>query len=536
MRNTLIILLIIGSVYLWTLPKGIGFGDAGTMAAAATSLGIPHPPGFPTFVLLGHLFSKLPLGSGLFRLQILSVIGGIGLIGMVGMMESWSTAILVAVLYGVWSQTGNVESYLLTNLFIFGITYLALSKRPPLILGILLGVASGLNPVGIVAVPVLLYLFGVSKKSLTVFIIAGVVGVLIYAYLPLRAAMHPFLNWGDPQTILALYGHLTGGGLNINSPAVINGFVLSLRWMLDAFMRFGYLAVVQLNIVLLFVVWGAITVYKKDVKKFWILIIILISNLLVSSIYISGNRDLWLTTGLIVLVIFAGHALKKWLWFVAFAGLLLVNRPFKADLTSQYVDDLYKDLPVNSIVIGGGETFNALSLYEYEVVKNKMVIPVDMTIFYGQDWYRNNLKLNTDLKVSDYNVKFGNELEFSQVLEKFVTENPSKTFFVTGYLLTTPIYANSNKPAYIPNKYTLVQHGLVYQLTDKPIEPTLLNSSPPKVSFLESNYQKGADQIAMEYGFAYEWMGDFFKAARVAPKYFDQNRLKTKIAPVPSDK
>src|SRR3989344_8276461 len=205
MQKKLIVffIVVIGAVYFWTLPKGIGLGDAGTMAAAATSLGIPHPPGFPTFMLLGHLFSKIPVGSGLLRLQLLSVMGGIGLVVVIGMTESWPTAILIAVLYGVWSQTGNVESYLLTNLCIFG---LVLAKKPS---GILLGIASGLNPIGVVVVPALIY-----NKKYLIFISAIVIGVLMYSYVPLRAAMHPFLNWGDPQTISTLYGYLAGGGLN----------------------------------------------------------------------------------------------------------------------------------------------------------------------------------------------------------------------------------------------------------------------------------------------------------------------------------
>ena len=182
----------------------VGLGDAGTLAAAAI-FEIPHPQDFP-FVLVGHLFSKIPVGSGLLRLQLLSVMGGLGLIGVIGMMESWPTAMLVAVLYGVWSQTGNVESYLLTNLCIFA---LVLARKPS---GILLGIASGLSPIGVVVVPALIY----TKKYL-VFITAIIIGVLMYAYLPLRATMHPFLNWGDPQTWQALFQHLTGRS-KYNSP------------------------------------------------------------------------------------------------------------------------------------------------------------------------------------------------------------------------------------------------------------------------------------------------------------------------------
>ncbi len=527
MKNKYIILLLlsISSVYLLTISHGIGFGDAGTLAAAATSLGIPHPPGFPAFVILGHLFSLIPVGSNLFRLQMLGILGGVGLVWVIGTKESWRTALLVAVLYGVWSQTGNVESYLLTNMFIFG---LALSANPS---GILLGLASGFNPIGVVVVPVLLY-----RKKLAVFIGAIVVGAIIYSYLPIRASTHPFLNWGNPNSLGSLFKHITGSGLSINSSSFVNGFILSPKWMFDAVVRFGYLAMVQLNIVTIFSVLGAIEMFRNNRTRFWILLIILISNLLISGIYMSGNRDIWLLTSLIVLIIFAGYALKKWQWPVAMAALLLVNLPPKADLAGKYLHDLYQGLPENSVLIGGGEIFNSLSLYEYVVANNKKVTPVEMTIYYGQSWYRQNLSLNTEFKIQNFQPKYDSELEFSRVLEKFVSDNPDKKFFITGYLLVTPIYVNTNKPAYIPQEYKVVQHGLVYQLFKIPENGTRLDSTPPAVTYLENNYQRAADQIAMEYSMAYVNQGDFFKAAEIAPRYFDQNKLKNKIAPTVSDR
>ena len=55
-------------------------GDAGELAAAAVLGGVPHPPGYPTFAMLGRLIEyMLPLGGSPARkLNLLSCLCGAG--------------------------------------------------------------------------------------------------------------------------------------------------------------------------------------------------------------------------------------------------------------------------------------------------------------------------------------------------------------------------------------------------------------------------------------------------------------------------
>jgi hypothetical protein len=57
------VFVIAFGVYLRTLTPTVGFVDSGELTLAAWSLGNAHPPGFPLYLMLAHLFTLLPIGS-----------------------------------------------------------------------------------------------------------------------------------------------------------------------------------------------------------------------------------------------------------------------------------------------------------------------------------------------------------------------------------------------------------------------------------------------------------------------------------------
>ncbi len=78
-------------VYLLTVAPTVTFWDAGEFMAAAYSLGVPHAPGTPLFVLLGRVLSLLPLGlSAAFKMNLLSVLSGAVASGLLYLLAAYT--------------------------------------------------------------------------------------------------------------------------------------------------------------------------------------------------------------------------------------------------------------------------------------------------------------------------------------------------------------------------------------------------------------------------------------------------------------
>ena len=121
--------------YILTMAPTVTFWDAGEFIAASYTLGIPHPPGTPLFVIFGRVISLLPLPfPTAVRLNFLSVLcGAFGAallyLMAVKILENWvedknklSSRILVhggafvsgiipAFLYTSWSNSTEAEVY-----------------------------------------------------------------------------------------------------------------------------------------------------------------------------------------------------------------------------------------------------------------------------------------------------------------------------------------------------------------------------------------------------------------------------------------
>ncbi len=675
----LIIWLVPLVIYLKTLSPSILYIDAGTMLAASYTLGIPNPPGFPLYMLVGYAFTHLPFGTVLFRLQLLSILSALGTLTMVYFLVQGSESVigidsrvrgndkkvqnnklttltlfarnnigsklagLVAALalafsYEFWSQTINSESYIFTNflmVILLGLLLIGMDSRVPgsgsynllgrllrrfaprndigsraLLGAFLLGIFSGSNPTITQVVPALILgtffywkEIGI-KRILAMVAIVIVTGFAVYSYLPIRAMHYPFVNWGNPQTVPLFIDHLHGAGLNINDPRTnsVNGFTGSPQVFGQSVGRYVYLAFVQFTPILLpLILWGMVTTFKQNRKKFFLLMTVPVTNLIYGGLYLSGNQESWFIGSYVVFAIFLGLGLGDLLgrlssvilegakrpigskevdsishsvasrmtksqkskiknqksrskvkskkssifyhpsliWFAYGLALLLPLIPLiwwapKLDrsnnyFSTDYMNNLYHNLPKKTVLIGSGDFFNSMSLYQHEVIKDRQdVFPVVANMWYILPWYRDNLRhQNPEImpKELETMIKKDRLEEYREVMNWYIEYLMNKGYavYVTPMVFQESVLAGTDAGKFVPNKEKLkaVPMGLAYRMltANDLLQPSEDNFKyqfngdiPTKKQpfYLERNYNGAYNQLLGDYAASFLAMVDYF--------------------------
>jgi len=567
----LVAVLMVG--YVLTASKTIGWVDSGVIAAAAKTLGIPNPPGFPLYILVGNLFTRIPWGSVIFRLQLLSMLSGVGICILVwSFFRNWiglMAALALGFSYGVWEQAINVESYTFTNLLLFLWLFFILKKGKEiggwrvLLMGFLMGLSLGVNPMIVVLIPTGLWWMYrnwsqviKNKRYFILGFLTLIVGFLaIYGYLPIRAAAKPFLNWGDPSNLDRIKAHLFGKGLDIYEPETnsINGFTGQPKVMLESLVQYFKLFLWQFTPVLIPVVFlGAWTMWKKKRSQFELLVVPLIFNLLFVVLYYGGNQESWMITSWVVAGVWLGVGMGEILNFrilnfklrsflIVGLGLVpllfwfpLINRS-KDNFAQEYADNMYRQVPEGSIIVGGGDFFNSLTNYTHEVTsQRKDIIPITGNMFYIFPWYRENLRRNTSIKISrelEDLIKFKSVDEFTNAIDKLVEDNQQRQVFVTPLLLRDTVVAGHMDGNYHTQKYDLVPHGLLLKVVPKglpePVREDLLTgvSFGRRPFYLERNYKNAYRLLRNDYAVAMLNLGEYWwqrQEVQKAGDYFNK--------------
>jgi hypothetical protein len=127
-------------LYALTAPRTIALEDDSLFVLSSYFLGIEHPPGYPLFTLIGHLFTYLPLGSVAYRVHLASALFG-ALSGAAawlcaralirGRLPAYIAAFGLGLSPVFWSQAIIAEVYTLNTFFFLVLAYLGLQACPP---------------------------------------------------------------------------------------------------------------------------------------------------------------------------------------------------------------------------------------------------------------------------------------------------------------------------------------------------------------------------------------------------------------------
>ena len=368
--------------------------DGGDLLAAVLTLGIPHPTGYPTYILIGKLFQLIPLGTPVFRATLESLLpmalaAGLLTAWMGHVMASRSIqtlagATLTGLTWGmaplVFSQAVIVEIHGLQSLIVvivlWWITLIldflrGQNKKWMLGLAFLAGLGFGNHITLILFIPavVLAWIMVLRESGQWRLVLALVglliTGLLVYLYLPLRAHAYPAINWGNPQSWSGFLWEVTGNPyrgflFSARIPEILERLrsVSSLLWE-----QFGALGLVA----------GAIGVIQYSFRTKWhrwILAWIFFAFLMFAILYHTTDSVGYLIPAMMMFAIWIGLAVPA-MWSLSWGkipiGLLLTAilaisilirvpatrdrvDPRTQDQPARYAEQLLQNAPYQSIV------------------------------------------------------------------------------------------------------------------------------------------------------------------------------------------
>jgi hypothetical protein len=220
----------VAALYVATLAPSTAMWDTSEYIAVAKVLGLPHPPGNPTFVLLAHVAGLLPIPvSYAARINLLAAVASAASAGcwllcahrllrplvplpIPRRVAATAAALLGATAFTVWNQSVVNEKVYTVSLFGLALgSWLLLrwldsrDDRLLVMLAYLAGLGYTVHPAGMLVAPAMGVAVVVAAprtllrgRLLATLALVLVLGLTPFAFEPIRAGHHPPINEGVP--------------------------------------------------------------------------------------------------------------------------------------------------------------------------------------------------------------------------------------------------------------------------------------------------------------------------------------------------
>lgn len=440
-------------IYVSTLAPTVTFIDSGELAAVASKLGVAHPTGYPLFTILGRVFTLIPIGDEVYRLNLMcSVISSLAIVMFFNLILfllsskylleysgsflknfsediryniSLASAFILAFSRTFWETANAIEVYSLHSFFLITNIYLiirACSFNPDagqsvigkekywLLFAYVLGL-SFTNHLSTIFLSIgCLYLYfavnGFGKVSfirILTLTIPFLLGYSVYFYLYIRAD-NPVISWGYPHNFENFWRHFTGKQFSI--------------WLFSSFenagKQFSYFTknfpVEFFYLPLLIAILGIIEIYRTNKKLFYFTIFLFGFCILYAINYDIYDIDSYFLLAFIVTAIWTAFGfvfilkkLKENQKQISLAFLLICLIPLSQNYSKvdesenyfvkDYTLNVFKSAPENSIILSTQWDFWVSSSIYQQFVKNirKDLIVIDKELL-RKTWYIHHLQ------------------------------------------------------------------------------------------------------------------------------------------------
>ena len=413
--------------------------DGGDLLSAILTGGIPHPTGYPTYLLFGKLFQLIPYGTPYYKGALLSLLFSSLAAGLLSYFfclahndEGKTTASKIAtfaagVALGTtplfWSQGVIVEVYGLQSFFMVCIIiWLLLIMRGQVsgridtvltILSLIIGLSIGNHVMIVLMTPMVIFAYisahkkGANPRKLLKYTgLIAAVAILVYAILPLRARQYPPINWGNPQTFESFIWLISGKlyhGLAFGLPPA------------DIIQRIGYYAkflLEQFGILGLFIgILGTVKTAAAPSRMKWVYFWTFFIYSIFSIGYLTNDSIVYLIPALMVFSIWIGTGIKE-LWnnlegnpilgkaVVCLFFLLLLFRlpdirdkvdPREDNTARLFVEQCFNTLPQNAIILTNSDADTFPLWYYHFGLGQRLDIRVIVEGLVSFEWYRETI-------------------------------------------------------------------------------------------------------------------------------------------------
>jgi len=440
------IFLISFFVYLKTVASTVTFSDSGEFITCASTLGITHPTGYPTWTMLAHLTTYLPLGNIAMRVNLLSSIFGALTIMLVyfiliklraGLEVAISSSLIFAFSLSLWKVCVIAEVYTLYAFFSAAtiLSLLIWKERKKAHLLYLSTFVYGLSLTNhlliVLLIPAILYFLWITDRNLLLlkkpkvggkmflFLLAGLIP---YIYLPIRGFQSPLIDWGNPVTLENFFRLITG---KIYKETM---FSISLPQLLITIKHHLWLLTQQFTPYFgILILVGIFILYKRSLKLLLFLGLIFFVNTCYSLGFqkvIIGliDHECYHLPSYIVLTILMGFGMAGIIEYcllrfkqvksfipgivLLFPIIVYASHYYSSNMNRYYFAydygrNILDQLPENSILFNQVD-YNVFPLWYLQYVeKQRIDVPVFTVLFLTRDWFVERLlKLYPEIKVT----------------------------------------------------------------------------------------------------------------------------------------